>query len=80
MATGSVINNPTAFRFVPGFKNVIAVKAVSDVDSSCTECHGAIKKGQAVWYCDGKFMNSGQDGRWHDHCLTPDKSFLRNTD
>ncbi|MDP2730297.1 MAG: hypothetical protein Q8O55_07435 [Dehalococcoidales bacterium] len=65
---GKIIDE-NAFRRVPGFKDIVAIKVKCDVDHLCTGCSNPIKSGQAMWFCDGQYLKSGRDGRWHDKCL-----------
>ena len=61
--------NPAHFRRVPGYEDIYAIKTVCDGSHICTECLKPISKGHVIWFCDGIYLESGKDGRWHDKCL-----------
>ncbi len=63
------ITNKDGLRAVPGYQDIIAVKAQCDHEIRCTDCKQPIRKGQPMWFCDGQYLKDGLDGRWHDKCL-----------
>jgi hypothetical protein len=66
--TGKIINHD-GIRLVPGYADIGAIKTKTFSSFRCTACRKPIIQGAVMWFCDGMYLRTGEDGRWHDKCI-----------